>query len=423
MDKYLPDKPKGDDPMPTKPRERSEATTDEALTSPWTAPTISDAQLSSVLDTAADGIIITDQSGVILTFNKACERLFGYSAAEMLGQNVTAIMPPHYAAAHDGYISNYFNTGRRRIIGIGREVKGQHRDGTVIPVHLSIGEAKTTSGIQFIGILRDLRARNESEQRLAQLQSNLVRMARVSAIDEMGAALAHELNQPLTALMLYLQAVERACAKQSAENPLPAVVMGILEKAVREAERAGSIIQRMRQFVEKRDPVRRIVDLNPLIDDAVELTLLGSAPGTRIERELSPDLPKLLLDPVQIQQVVVNLVRNGLEAVKTCERQMVTVSTRCTEAGVAMRVEDSGPGIGPEAVARLFKPFSSSKSQGLGLGLAISRSIAQNHRGELTVDPGGDGRGAAFTLHLPLPTEDDEMVEPETDSANRTTGE
>jgi len=409
--------------MSTKPLERSEATTDEAPTSPVTPPTTSDVQLASVLDTAADGIIITDQNGVILTYNKACERLFGYPATEMLGQNVTAIMPPHYAAAHDGYIANYLTTGRRRIIGIGREVKAQHRDGTVIPVHLSIGEAKTTAGTQFIGVLRDLRARNESEQRFAQLQSNLVRMARVSAIDEMGAALAHELNQPLTALMLYLQAVERACAKQSAtDNPLPAVVMGILEKAVREAERAGSIIQRMRQFVEKRDPVRRIVDLNPLIDDAVELTLLGSAPGTQIERELAPDLPKLLLDPVQIQQVVVNLVRNGLEAIKTCERQVVTVSTRCTEAGVLMRVEDSGPGIHADAVAKLFKPFSSSKSQGLGLGLAISRSIAQNHRGELTVDPGGDGRGAAFTLHLPLPTEDDELVEAETDLAPRTTG-
>jgi two-component system sensor kinase FixL len=423
MDKYLPGKPKGDDPMSTKPLERSEATTDEAPTSPWTPPSISDVQLASVLDTAADGIIITDRNGVILTYNKACERLFGFSPAEMLGRNVTALMPPHYAAAHDGYIANYLSTGRRRIIGIGREVKAQHRDGTVIPVHLSIGEAKTTSGSQFIGILRDLRARNESEQRLSQLQSNLVRMARVSAIDEMGAALAHELNQPLTALMLYLQAVERACAKQSATNPLPTGVLAILEKAVREAERAGSIIQRMRQFVEKRDPVRRMVDLNPLIEDAVELTLLGSAPGTRIERELAADLPKLLLDSVQIQQVVVNLVRNGLEAVKACDRQVVTVSTLCTEAGVAIRVEDSGPGIRADAVAHLFKPFSSSKSQGLGLGLAISRSIAQNHRGELTVDPGGDGRGAAFTLHLPLPTDDDELAEAETGSATRTTGE
>jgi two-component system sensor kinase FixL len=275
---------------------------------------------------------------------------------------------------------------------------------------LSVGEAITSAGRQFIGILRDLRARNESEQRLNQLQTNLVRMARVSAIDEMGAALAHELNQPLTALMLYLQAVERACAKHSAVNPMPPGVLGILEKAVREAERAGSIIQRMRQFVEKRDPVRRMVDLNPLIEEAIELTLLGSPPGTRIDRALAPDLPKLLVDPVQIQQVVVNLVRNGLEAVKTCDRQVVTVSTRATGNGGAMVVEDSGPGIRADAIQELFKPFSSSKSRGLGLGLAISRSIAQNHGGELTVDPGGGGRGASFTLHLPLSEGDEQWA-------------
>jgi two-component system sensor kinase FixL len=397
-------------PMSIKPIERADASDGSGTAMQRPVAGISDVQLLSVLDTAADGIIIIDEHGVIHTYNKACERLFGYSAPEMIGRNVNAIMPPDVARAHDGYIGNYFTTGQRKIIGIGREVMGQHRDGTIIPVHLSVGEAVTSAGRQFIGIMRDLRSRNESERRLNQLQADLVRMARVSAIDEMGAALAHELNQPLTALMLYLQAVERACAKHSAANPMPPGVLGILEKAVREAERAGSIIQRMRQFVEKRDPVRRIVDLNPLIEDAIELTLLGSSPGTRIDRAFAPDLPKLLLDPVQIQQVVVNLVRNGLEAVKQCERQLVTVSTRNTDTGVAMTVEDSGPGIRAEAIPELFKPFSSSKERGFGLGLAISRTIAQNHRGELTVDPGGRGRGASFTLHLPLSDDDEEWA-------------
>jgi two-component system sensor kinase FixL len=390
--------------MPTKPMDRADASP-SGSSKRRAAPNISDAQLLSVLETAADGIIIIDERGVVVTYNKACERLFGYSADEVIGRNVSMIMPPDDAGLHDGYIGNYLATGQRKIIGIGREVRGQHRDGTLIPVHLSVGEATTSAGREFIGILRDLRARNESEQRLNQLQTDLVRMARVSAIDEMGAALAHELNQPLTALMLYLQAVERACAKHSAVNPMPPGVLSILEKAVREAERAGSIIQRMRQFVEKRDPVRRIIDLNPLIDDAIELTLLGSRPGSQIDRKLGSDLPKLLIDPVQIQQVVVNLVRNALEAVKTCDRQVVTVSTRVSDDGVIMVVEDSGPGIKPEALAQLFKPFSSSKSRGLGLGLAISRTIAQTHGGELTVDPGGGGRGASFKLTLPLPRE------------------
>jgi two-component system sensor kinase FixL len=241
-------------------------------------------------------------------------------------------------------------------------------------------------------------------------------MARVSAIDEMGAALAHELNQPLTALMLYLQAVERACAKLPAVNQLPISVLGILEKAVREAERAGSIIQRMRQFVEKRDPVRRLLAFNPLIEDAIELTVLGSRPGTRIKRTMGPDLPQVLVDPVQIQQVVVNLVRNALEAVKDCEIQDVHVSTQRTDLGVAMSVRDSGPGISRDLVPEMFKAFSSSKSQGLGLGLTISRTIAQTHGGRLTVDPGGNGQGACFTLELPLPTSaEDDADEPKGD--------
>lgn len=390
--------------MSMKPFERTEAPpSGSGSTNQRTAPTISDAQLASVLDTAADGIIIIDERGIVLTYNKACERLFGYTAVEMLGRNVQTLMPNEYSRAHDRYVANYVETGQRKIIGIGREVMAQHRDGTIIPVHLSVGEAVTSAGRQFIGILRDLRARNESDERLNQLQANLVRMARVSAIDEMGAALAHELNQPLTALMLYLQAVERACAKQGATGPMPTQVLGILEKAVHEAERAGSIIQRMRQFIEKRDPVRRMVEFNPLVEDALELTILGSAPGTRIVRELAPGLPAVLVDPVQIQQVVVNLVRNALEAIKGCEAQIVRVSTRRTDTGVAMSVLDSGPGIRPEEVGDLFRAFSSSKSQGLGLGLAISRTIAQTHGGELTVEPGGHGRGACFTLQLPMP--------------------
>jgi two-component system sensor kinase FixL len=357
-----------------------------------------------VLDTAVDGIIIIDDRGRVVMYNKACERLFGYSAEEVMGRNVTAIMPPEYAREHDDYLARYLRTGERKIIGIGREVKARHRDGTVIPIHLSVGEAKTSEGRQFIGILRDLRARVLSEQRLNELQANLVRMARVSAMDEMGAALAHELNQPLTALMLYLQAVERACAKQTAGNQLPANVLAILEKAVREAERAGSIIQRMRHFVEKRDPVRRLLDVNPLIEDAIELTLLGSRPGTRVNRDLAPDLPKVFVDAVQIQQVVVNLVRNALEAVKGQDRPEVLVSTQAAPEGVTISVQDSGPGIPPEAVPNLFKAFASSKSEGLGLGLAISKTIAQTHGGDLIVDPGGNGQGACFKLQLPLPT-------------------
>jgi two-component system sensor kinase FixL len=370
-------------------------------------PMPAESLLLSVLDTAVDAIIIIDQQARILVYNQACERLFGYPAAEALGQNVRLIMPDDFARNHDRYLADYLRTGDRKIIGIGREVRAQHRDGTVFPVNLSVGEAKTPAGRQFIGIIHDLRQRYANEERLNQLQANMVHMARVSTMDEMGAALAHELNQPLTALMLYLQAVERACARADVPNPMPPNVLAILHKAVREAERAGNIIQRMRQFVEKRDPHRRPVDVNPLVEDALELTQFGTRPGaTRITRDLEANLPKVFVDPVQIQQVVVNLVRNALEAVRDRPKAEVIIATTATEKGVAIRVEDNGPGIRAEAIPDLFKAFASSKSQGLGLGLAISKTIAQSHGGTLEVDPGGKGRGARFTLSLPLKAAD-----------------
>jgi two-component system, LuxR family, sensor kinase FixL len=367
--------------------------------------------LLSVLDTAVDAIIIIDDHARILVYNQACERLFGYKAAEALGQNVQLIMPDDFARHHDRYLADYLNTGHRRIIGIGREVRAQHRDGTVFPVNLSVGEAATSGGRRFIGIIHDLRQRYENEERLNRLQADMVHMARVSTMDEMGAALAHELNQPLTALMLYLQAAEWACQRRdSSSHQIAKNVLPMLRKALREAERAGNIIQRMRQFVEKRDPQRRLVDVNPLIADALELTKFSTRPGvTRITCDFKTDLPQVLVDPIQIQQIVINLARNALEAVKGRLNPELIITTRHDDKGVAIDFEDSGPGLKADVIPDLFKTFKSSKTGGLGLGLVISKMIAQSHGGTLDVDPGGKGRGARFTLTLPLAAPDAEL--------------
>lgn len=364
-----------------------------ALASP---PTVSEARLASVLDTAVDGIVVIDESGRILVYNKACEELFGYAAGEVLGRNVKCIMPPRYADHHDGYLARYLVSGERRIIGIGREVEGRHKDGTVIPVELSVGEARTPEGRQFIGILRDLRMRREAEDRMRDLQAQLVHMARVSAIDEMGATLAHELNQPLTALVLYLQAMQRGAGSDKDSRDL-------LDKALREAQRAASIIQHTRKFVEKRETKRVSVSLEGLVDEAVELTLIGSRPtGTHFVRDYDPAIGKIEADPVQIQQIVVNLLRNALDAVKERADPAIRIETRRRDGRATIAVSDNGPGVPAELVADLFKAFSSSKRNGLGLGLAISRSIAQSHGGDLTVEPRWRDGGARFELSLPL---------------------
>lgn len=362
-------------------------------------PSVSEARLESVLGTAVDGIVVMDDRARIILFNKACETLFGYSADEVRGQNVKILMPSDYAVAHDGYVQNYLETGEKRIIGIGREVRGRHRDGTEFPIELSVGEAATPEGRQFIGILRDLRQRKAVERRLAEVQGQLLSMTRISALDEMGAAIAHELNQPLTAIMLYLQAAKRKVGDDHRDEKL----IEIVDKGVREAERASQIIQRMRRFVEKRDPERRVVDTAQLVHECLDLVTMGAdSGGIDIRVQIAEGLPQISVDPVQIQQILINLVRNALEAVRNAPVKRVGVSAAVQAGDMIIRITDSGGGVPPEVVPNLFRAFSGVKKGGLGLGLTISRSIAQNHGGDLAVEPNGGEGGAAFVLRLPL---------------------
>lgn len=363
---------------------------------------VSEARFESLLDTAADGIIVIDELGRMLAFNKSCEALFGFSAAEAVGQNVKLIMPPSYADAHDGYMENYRRTGHRKIIGIGREVAGRHKDGTVFPVELSVGEAATSEGRQFIGVLRDLRPRKAVELRVSQLQAQIMHMTRLSAMDEMGAAMAHELNQPLTALMLYMQAVIRQ-ARAAPAAPTGEKVLGVLEKALAEAERAAGIIQRMRQMVEKREPERTRIDLHDLVDEVIDLSDFVAQGSTVTIRRRYRDQHKVVdVDPIQIQQIIVNLLRNAVEVAKDSVERWVEVEIGGDDRVATVSISDSGPGLSPEAAQTLFRTFTTTKKSGMGLGLAISRSIAQNHGGDLSALPGGNGRGATFTLSLPI---------------------
>ncbi|ODN72342.1 PAS domain-containing sensor histidine kinase [Methylobrevis pamukkalensis] len=383
-------------------RDRAVEGDDSGAGEPGPGSTVSGARFASVLDTAVDGIVVIDDRARILAFNKSCEKMFGYAAADVIGENVKIIMPPSFSVHHDGYLNHYLATGERRIIGIGREVTGQHRDGTEFPVELSVGEAETPEGRQFIGILRDLRSRKAVEQRLIELQAQVVHMARLSAMDEMGAAMAHELNQPLTALMLYLQAVTRQ-ARQAGTAMSPTLVQ-ILEKALREAERAAGIIERMRNFVERREPERQPVDLVAAVAEALDLIMVVAQGSTVPVHFVPPDAPVMVdVDPIQIQQIVVNLVRNAVEVARNMADKWVRVELEADEEQARVIVTDSGPGIPKDVARTMFRTFATTKKTGMGLGLAISRSIAQNHGGDLTVVPGGNGTGARFVLHLPRP--------------------
>lgn len=370
---------------------------------------VTEARLASVFDTAADGIVVINDRAQVLAFNKACERLFGYEAADLLGRNVNRIMPAEYANAHDHYVNNYLTTGHKKIIGIGREVQARHKDGTVFPIELSVGEAWTPAGRQFIGILRDLRSRRQMEDRLAKTQAQLLHMTRISALDEMGAAIAHELNQPLTAVLLYLQSVSR---KTRADKSLDPFIIEVIDKAVREAERAGEIIQRMRQLVEKKTPNRQTIEVRDFVTSCLEMAELGSGDGRLIMKaEIARGLPPLMADPVQIRQILINLLRNAREAVcDQADRKVVLAVCRNGDR-LEFRVTDNGPGVPEELVDNLFRAFTGAKHKGVGLGLAISRSIAQNHGGDLRLEKGANGRGASFVLSLPIDPPEEDFAE------------
>ncbi|QFT01222.1 Sensor protein FixL [Labrenzia sp. THAF191b] len=370
---------------------------------------VTEARLASVFDTAADGIVVINDRAQVLAFNKACERLFGYEAADLLGRNVNRIMPAEYANAHDHYVNNYLTTGHKKIIGIGREVQARHKDGTVFPIELSVGEAWTPAGRQFIGILRDLRSRRQMEDRLAKTQAQLLHMTRISALDEMGAAIAHELNQPLTAVLLYLQSVSR---KTRADKSLDPFIIEVIDKAVREAERAGEIIQRMRQLVEKKTPNRQTIEVRDFVTSCLEMAELGSGNGRSIMKaEIARGLPPLMADPVQIRQILINLLRNAREAVcEQADRKVVLAVCRNGDR-LEFRVTDNGPGVPEELVDNLFRAFTGAKHKGVGLGLAISRSIAQNHGGDLRLEKGANGRGASFVLSLPIDPPEEDFAE------------
>lgn len=375
-----------------------------------------DVRLMSLLDMAADSIVLMDAQSRILLYNKASEALFGFTAEEVIGKSVNILMPPKYSRHHDAYVDTYLETGRHSIIGIGREVQGRHKDGTVFPFDLSVGVAQTEDGPQFIGVMRDLRERKQAEGRLRDLQAELNQMTRINAMDEMGATVAHELNQPLTAIILYLQAIERKLisSQKKSEDGLDAEdiekLVDLSRRAIQEAQRTSSLLQRIRSIIEKEEPERILCDMAAIIERAKKLAQVGFAVSdVEIKVQCHEALPQVLVDPVQIEQVFLNLFRNAFQAMRAQEYRSIHIDLLLNEASrernskLQIRFTDNGPGIKPEQRGCLFRAFSTARRNGMGLGLAIARSIVQNHGGSLELAPyDPQTAGACFVLSLPV---------------------
>jgi two-component system, LuxR family, sensor kinase FixL len=488
----------------------------------------SDALFSALIATAVDGIVVIDARGVVQIYSPACERLFGYSPEEVLGENVKLLMPQPFHGEHDQYLANYRSTGERRIIGIGREVVGRRKDRTTFPMYLSVGEGEIGGQAIFVGIIHDLSAlraaernreasdrhlanivessddiilsktldgvvmswnaaaerifgytagemigrpisgivppdrlaeeddilrrvrvgehithyetvrrhkdghdiivslsvspvrdadgkivgaskiardvteQRKAENRAAELQFELLHVSRLSAMGQMTAAIAHEVNQPLTAVANYVSAARRTIS--SLGNDAPVVkAREFMEKAAEQTLRAGAIVRNLRDFVEKRESQHVPHDINKVVTEAVALGLAGAAHiGVKVRLDLDSTLAPVLIDKIQIQQVLLNLIRNSIEAMAvTPERELVLSTAPDAPGFVAVTVADSGPGLADEVAERLFQPFTTTKEQGMGIGLNICHAIIEDHGGRIWLLP-DVRKGASFRIRLPL---------------------
>jgi two-component system sensor kinase FixL len=365
-----------------------------------------DQDLQALLDACVDAIIIIDHRGLIEIFNPAASRMFGYRAEEVIGHNVSLLMSEADRSRHDHYIERYLQTNEPHVIGTGRDVAAQRRDGSQFPVALAVGRIAGQEPPRFVGFLHDLTARRAQEQqRLAaqeavrEARERLTHVARLSTMGEMTTGLAHEINQPLTAIALYARAAERF-----ATQPEPQIgeVVGALQQISAQAIRAGEIIKRLRALVRNQQSHEELLDLNAVVQ---ELAVLAESDArvhdVRLVIEPGRDLPQVMGDSIQLQQVMLNLVRNAIEAVQAegCER-LVVMRTALGPAGVEMSVSDCGPGLDPAIRDRLFQAFATTKPNGTGLGLAISRSIIEKRGGQLAWRP-NQPRGSCFYFCLP----------------------
>lgn len=372
----------------------------------WARADAREAHLRSILATVPDAMIVIDSRGAIHSFSAAAEALFGYGAAEVVGRNIRMLMPSPYRENHDGYLRRYLDSGEKRVIGTGRIAVGERRDGSTFPMELSVGEMRSGGRRFFTGFIRDLSERQKTEAQLQEIQSELVHISRLSAMGGMASALAHELNQPLAAIANYLAGSRRLL--EGVEGSEAAMVREAMRHASDQSLRAGDIIRRLRDFVARGESEKQAHSIRKLVEEASALALVGARNrGVRVVFDFAEPDELVLADKVQIQQILLNLMRNAIEAMEDSIRRVLSISTgRDADGMVAVTVADTGPGIDAQVMSRLFQPFVTTKPTGMGVGLSISRSLAEAHGGRISVAADPEG-GTVFRLTLqPLAKED-----------------
>lgn len=351
------------------------------------------------MDTAVDSIVVVDEHGTILYYNGAAERLFGYTATEAVGNTLGILMREPERSHHAEYISRYLETREKHIVGTGRPVEAQHKDGTPLTVYLAVSEFETANGLCFAGVMHDLSPELEARE----LRGRLERTGRLSAMAETAAAIVHEVSQPLAAIAIYAQtARDLAEGKQPDESMVAA-----LDRVIEQALHAGLVMERVQSLIRGDEGLYETANINALAADVVEIARLD-ARGRNIAVDLSLEdgLPGVECDAVQIQQVVLNLLRNAIEAMSEPDRRhgdTITVRTRAEDRRhVRIDVIDRGPGLVDDIEGDLFTASPAVSKRGLGVGLAICRTVVLNHNGRLHYANNAAAGGATFSVTLPL---------------------
>ncbi|WP_336958940.1 PAS domain S-box protein [Sphingobium aquiterrae] len=357
--------------------------------------TLEQAVLGSILATVPDALIVIDERATIVSFSAAAERMFSYAESEVVGENISMLMPSPDRERHDGYISHYLDTGERRIIGIGRLTTARRRDGSTFPIELSVGEVHDHGRRFFTGFIRDLTERQRTERRLQDLQAELAHTTRVTAMGTLASALAHELNQPLTAIANYMEAARDLLAQ---DGPVDRDLLAeAMDESAGQALRAGEIIRSLREFIRRGEPDRQPEPLRSLLSEGAALAFISiESRGIDMDIHVDAAIGMVMVNRVQMQQVIINLVRNAVEAMAGRSVRILRISANRTEDGrVEVTVADSGPGLDPDISRRLFTPFSTTKATGMGVGLSISQTIVEGHGGRIWAEPSQWG-GTAF---------------------------